>query len=58
MISIRVCSGKSVAIQLAVKARKAELDAAGFTGYWTAPLKELDDRQYLAAEKVAQVSTI
>jgi hypothetical protein len=46
IISIQVCSKKFVATQLAVKARKAELDAAGFTGYWLAPPKNLTIRRY------------
>lgn len=46
IISIQVCSKKFVAAQMAVKAQKAELDAAGFTGYWMAPPKNLTIRRY------------
>jgi hypothetical protein len=46
IISIQACSKKFVATQLAVKAQKAELDRAGFTGYWMAPPKNLTIRRY------------
>ena len=46
IISIQVCSKKFVAAQLAVKAQKSELDAAGYTGYWMAPPKNLTIRRY------------
>ena len=46
IISIQVCSKKFVAAQLAVKAQKAGLDAAGYTGYWMAPPKNLTIRRY------------
>ena len=46
IISIQVCSKKFVAAQLAVKAQKTELDAAGYTGYWMAPPKNLTIRRY------------
>ena len=46
IISIQVCSKKFVAAQMAVKAQQADLDAAGFTGYWMAPPKNLTIRRY------------
>lgn len=46
IISIQMCSKKFVAAQMAVKPRKAELDKAGYTGYWMNPPKRIELRRY------------
>lgn len=44
IISTQACSSQFVAVQLAVKDREAELKAAGFTGFWNIPPKNLTIR--------------
>lgn len=44
IISIRVCSSEFVATQLAVKDKEKELTAAGYTGFWNIPPKNLTIR--------------
>ena len=44
IISTKICSSEYVAAQLAVKDRVKELTAAGFTGFWDIPPKNLTFR--------------
>jgi hypothetical protein len=44
IISTKICSSQYVAVQLAVKDRVKELTAAGFTGFWDMPPKNLTFR--------------
>jgi hypothetical protein len=45
IISIQICSSQFVAVQLAVKDKEKELTAAGFTGFWNIPPKNLTIRR-------------
>jgi hypothetical protein len=44
IISTKICSNEYVAVQLAVKDREKELTAAGYTGFWNIPPKNLTIR--------------
>jgi hypothetical protein len=46
IISLAACSSKILAVQLAVKDQKRALDAAGYSGYWMAPPKNLTIRRW------------
>lgn len=45
IISVQVCSDQFVATQLAVKDKEKELIAAGYTGFWNRPPKNLTIRR-------------
>ncbi len=45
IISVQVCSDQFVATQLAVKDKQKELTAAGYTGFWNKPPKNLTIRR-------------